>query len=320
MPNPNLMYGQFGVQQPQVDVPGLSGYAQGQALNQYMQNRDLQNTLNNLIIQANQAQMQEYGANAPVREMERSLALEYKPRETAADVGTKEERLKQEQIKTPGLAGKEQIEKLERDVQSFGLMLPTFQGPTASKDFGDWAESQGWKKEHPARQMLERATSPQDFQARGQYFLQQASRNLSQRRAETQTLQETGSRERIADIGGQYSLERQRLANEAAERVQQMKTDKEKRIDKLEGDLVRLLEERRATKDSKKIETLDKNINQLFQMIQMIKSAGAPYIPGLQYQGAPLMQPRQAQPVPGTEGAPIQWERGPDGKPRPVQR
>ena len=189
---------------------------------------------------------------------------------------------------------------MARDVQKFGLQLPNFQGPTAVADFSNWAESQDWKNTSPQRKFLEQAKSPEDFQARGQHFLSQASRNLAERRKEREQLTTTGSAERREDIQGQYSLERQRLANEGALANQQAKTDREKRTEKLEADMVRTMEQMDAAKEgSPEYKRLEAKLKRLFEMAQLLKAAGAPYIPNIGIGGQQLMQPRGAQPLPG---------------------
>ena len=324
----NLQYGQFGLQQPQVDVPGLSGYAQGQALNQFQQNRGLQNLLNQLMIQANQEKMKEYGLNAPVREQERQAAIETTLPRARTEQGTREEELIQQRIETPvkraqagGKIDKEKLDQMERDVEKFSMALPTFQGPTAISDFDKWAEDNDLPKTHPYRKHISGSTSPEDMQKRSMEVLNHATMNIAQRRQQQQTMMTTGSQERQADIAGQYSLERQRLANEASERAAQLKSDKEKRVDKLEGDMIRTMEEMdKVPEGSAAYKKLETKLNRLFQMSQAIRAAGAPYIPNVNIGGQPLMQQRQPQPLPGQQAAPIQWERGPDGKPRPIQR
>lgn len=307
MPSPQLQYLQTGLNQPQVDVPGLGGYAQGMALNQAQQNWNLQNTLNALINQANQAQMAEYGANAPVREMERNLALQYKPREVAAEVGGKEERLKQEQIKTPGLEseikGKIDRDKLDqwtRDVERMTMAQPMFKGPTAAVDFRRWAKDNDFERT-PFYNYIASSPNPEVLQQRYGEVLNSVTMNLAQRRSALESLRATGSQERIADIAGQYGLERQRLANEGALATAQERTAKQNKVEKLEEVLVDLITKLQQTQPgTPQYQQLQQQTQQVFQMLQMIKAAGAPYIPNVGYQGSPLMQPRGPQALPGT--------------------
>ena len=327
----NMQYGQFGA--PQIDPRqfgggAMSGIAGMRGLGQQKQNQDLQTLFNQLMIQANQQKMQEYGLNAPVREQERQAAIETTLPKARTEQGTRAEALEQQRIETPvkraqagGKIDKEKLDQLERDVEKFSMALPTFQGPTAVSDFDKWAEDNDLPKTHPYRRHLSGSTSPEDMQKRSMEVLNHATMNIAQRRAQQQTMMTTGSQERQADIAGQYSLERQRLANEASERAAQIKSDKEKRVDKLEGDMIRTMEEMdKVPEGSPAYKKLETKLNRLFQMSQAIRAAGAPYIPNVNIGGQPLMQQRQPQPLPGQQAAPIQWERGPDGKPRPIQR
>ena len=85
--------------------------------------------------------------------------------------------------------------------------------------------------------------------------------------------------------------------------------------------MIRTMEEMdKVPEGSAAYKKLETKLNRLFQMSQAIRAAGAPYIPNVNIGGQPLMQQRQPQPLPGQQAAPIQWERGPDGKPRPIQR
>ena len=310
-----MQYGQFsvpGLNPAQYGGGAVSGLAGIEGMRQQSQNQNLQTLFNQLMLQANQGKMAEFAANAPVREQERSLQLEYGRPERQTGLETKQEDLAQKRAQTPGIAAtsrgkvdQETLDKMERDVQKFGLQLPNFQGPTAVSDFSDWAETQDWKKTSPQRKFMEQAKSPEDFQARGQYVLNQTSRNLADRRKERELLTTTGSQERQQDIQGQYSLERQRIANEGALATQKEKTDREKRVEKLEADMVRTMEQMDAAKEgSPEYKKLEAKLARLFQMSQLIKAAGAPYIPNVQMGGQQLMQPRGPQPLPGPQQAP----------------
>ena len=122
----NMQYGQFGA--PQIDPRqfgggAMSGIAGMRGLGQQKQNQDLQTLFNQLMIQANQQKMQEYGLNAPVREQERQAAIETTLPKARTEQGTRAEALEQQRIETPvkraqagGKIDKEKLDQLERDV------------------------------------------------------------------------------------------------------------------------------------------------------------------------------------------------------------
>jgi hypothetical protein len=299
-----MQQGQFGPNQPQVDVPGLGGYAQGMALNQAQRNWQLQNLFNQQVQAANQAKMQEWGLNAPVREAERGASLETILPTARTKLGMEEEALTQKQIETPVKAaeattkiGGEQFKRMEQDIEKFNLALPSFQGPTASKDFADWADESGWKKGHPWRKYLEGATGSDDFQIRAGRIMNHAATQLEQRRKLHQLNIQTGSAERIADI----QAETQR--DIAASREQQVrdKADREKKLEERWVATYQELQKARRSGNQDAIMILTDEFNQIGEQLQMLKAAGAPALgPQIDPSGRGIQYPqREFKPIPG---------------------
>jgi hypothetical protein len=302
-----MQQGQFGPNQPQVDVPGLGGYAQGMALNQAQRNWELQNLFNQQVQAANQAKMQEWGLNAPVRGLEREAALETTLPTARTKLGMEEEALTQRRIETPLKASEattkisgEQLKRQELDIEKFNLALPSFQGPTASKDFGDWADENGWKKAHPWRKALEAAPNPEEFHRRAGLIMNHAATGLEQRRKLHQLNIQTGSQERIADI----QAEAQKDAAASREQLARDKADREKKLEERWTAVYQQLQNARRSGNKDTVEMLTKEFNEIGQMLFQLKAAGAPALgPQIASGGGGIAYPqREFQPIPGQRG------------------
>jgi hypothetical protein len=299
-----MQQGQFGLNQPQVDVPGLGGYAQGMALNQAQRNWELQNLFNQQVQAANQAKMQEWGLNAPVRGVEREAALETTLPTARTKLGMEEEALTQRRIETPVKASEattkisgQQLLRQEQDLEKFNLALPSFQGPTASKDFADWADESGWKKGHPWRKYLEGATGSDDFQMRAGRVMNHAATSLEQRRKLHQLNLQTGSAERIADIQAESAKDRAA----AQERMVRDKADREKKLEERWTAVYQELQNARRSGNKDVVEMLTKEFNEIGQMLFQLKAAGAPSLgPQIAPGGGGIQYPqREFQAIPG---------------------
>jgi len=299
-----MQYGQLGLNQPQVDIPGLGGYAQGLSLNQAQRNWELQNLFNQQIQQANQDKMQEWGLNAPVREQTRAAELETILPTARTKLGMEEEALTQRRIETPVKAaeattkiGAQQLLRQEQDIEKFNLALPSFQGPTASKDFADWADESGWKKGHPWRKALEAAPTPEEFHRRAGLIMNQAATGLEQRRKLHQLNIQTGSAERIADI----QAEAQKDAAASREQMARDKADREKKLEERWTAVYQQLQNARRSGNKDAVEMLTREFNELGQMLFQLRAAGAPALgPQIAPGGGGIQYPqRQFEPIPG---------------------
>jgi hypothetical protein len=305
-----MQYGQFGA--PQIDPNqygggAMTGMARMRGLAQQRENQNLQNILNNLLIESNRKNMGEFDLNAPVREQERQASLETILPTARTKLGMEEEALTQRRIETPVKASEattkisgEGLKRQEQDIEKFNLALPSFQGPTASRDFADWADESGWKKGHPWRKYLEGATGSDDFQMRAGRIMNHAATQLEQRRKLHQLNIQTGSAERIADIQAESARERSRVQ----ERMAQEKGDREKKLEERWTAVYQELQSARRSGNKDAVEMLTREFNELGQMLFQLKAAGAPSLgPQIAPQGGGIQYPeRQFQPLPNQGG------------------
>lgn len=355
----DVQQGQFSVQPPPNlgqlmgnSPSAITGGMAAQQQNNYQRNQNLENMINQMILEKNRKAAEEFNLDSEVRSTKRDSEIATN-RAEAATIGRKKEgeaqktsaegALKQGTLATDIESGvsrnranidKNKLDQMERDVEKLNMALPTFEGPSGMTNFQDWAEKAGIDKNNPMRRYVEGATSGEDLQARAGKVINYAMQHLDHRRK--LDLQ----REKIEGEGnfglareqtqGEYGLARQRLANEGGVATATARAQKSEKEVKLEGAITKAYDEMEKATESGDVTGANRakeKLSVLFQMLQVIRASGAPQYPQLPGM-PPIYQPRTAQPLPqpgggvpqpGGQGGPIQWEKGPDGKPRRVQ-
>jgi len=274
--------------------------------------QELQRQANLATLAQQMAQMEEYKNNAQWREMERQAGMEgaRAKKDTAykgaqADLGMKELGLRKGMATEASEVGAAnagnqvkmsdaQLKKMENLADELAtLELDPMSGPAQINDVFD---NHGIRKDHPLRQKLMSVQSPEELKQRVSQLGTALRDNVGQQRR----MGEIGVKEGAAwDRNQADNATRERIAAmQAANQRDLLGQRNTKDSLKLEADLVKALREAQSTNDPQVKAVKMAEAQQLFQMLQMIRSAGAPtqILPGAE--GIERVRP-QAQPLPG---------------------
>lgn len=299
--------GQFGMNAPFTlkDLGGgaVSGGVGMGMLQQFNQNQDMQTQMNNLLQQANQARMQEYQDNSPVRNLQRSLELMYagpereqKHQQGAATLGKTQEDLARlrgtrdtEIIATnEGNKAKSEKSKLE-SMQSFYDRLDadsaTWSGPDGLVQMTQWMDDNRMPQDHPLRKFAKQpGLTPEKFNAGIMTLKNKLAASIS-RRSEIMQVQERTKAEgaqtyRIEDMkkGWDYEIEliKQRSARSGGNPVLAFEAEVKKNLLAAEQKARSATTERESFAAQEEIKFWRGKLEEITRQTQLERGAGVP--------------------------------------------
>lgn len=202
----------------------MGGMMLGRQMDDYRSKLGLAQLAQQMALQQQQAEMEEWKNESSVREAQRRAAIEEAlatqktiGRTKEADTRLKELGLRKgiatedtdiasSRSKSMTQIHEDRVKQMESMVNELSSIAPSFKGPTGLAQFDAWAQKNGVSPQSPVYQMLSTSKTPEDFQVRLDLLQKGLRDNLTQQRAsELQAQKDAAAMER-EHVQGSYRL------------------------------------------------------------------------------------------------------------------